>query len=461
MSSEPENSSSVETVSSNRRWIIIGAGVIGFFLVIACSVMATIYFLGRDEEGETSADASPTPFPTVQATLAAGPIGEDTLVVGISDSATISVSLDVPVSLVLGDERFPVRQEVIGADGSWNPQIEGDKTATWVYGTIINYVIGLPDSEANQALLSQLTPGEEMIMTTRGGIDYTFTFNSRDVVARTNLDIFAQTKPGLTVVLLGGEGEERIVVTGRYVVPETSESPRSPVAQLGETAQLEDIQITAVGATYVLDRPESPPGFAFYLVDYQLQNVGLTALNVDTLQFSLLDDFGNQYSLNPVASRLGNFPPYAGFLNSNQMVEATAGYQVPIGLNSTAFNWVVTRNDTGGQLLVNIPFGGSSGTAQSILVTLAQAQISNDLTSLVLAGQVTNPGDQPLLVSEEDVTLRIEDGSVYLLLSTNPSFPWTVGAGQTIQYQVTFQRPSAANAIFELLNQPFQLNNLR
>ncbi len=48
----------------------------------------------------------------------------------------------------------------------------------------------------------------------------------------------------------------------------------SNVVQLDETAQLGDLQITPIATSYLADRPEAPPGFAFYLVDFSLQNVG-------------------------------------------------------------------------------------------------------------------------------------------------------------------------------------------
>jgi hypothetical protein len=267
----------------------------------------------------------------------------------------------------------------------------------------------------------------------------------------------------LTLILLGTEGDERLVVRGRYVVPQArSSGGQSPVLELGETALLEDVQVTVTGATYLLDRPEAPAGFAFYLVDFQIQNVGLTALDTNNLRLTLLDELGNQYALSPVASQLGNYRPLVGFLNSNQSAEATAGYQVPIGLSSTVLSWVAAREDTGGQVQVTIPFTGGPGVASAARVNLSQAEVSQDLTSLILGGQVVNLGDQPLLVTEEEVVLRTADGSLYLMLSTNPPFPWTVAAGQSIQFLVTFQRPlSASTAVFTVLNQPFELSGLR
>jgi hypothetical protein len=462
MSPEPENRTLRETISENRLALIFGVIAIAA-LVVACVVAVVLLRPPGDDEGDgPQADTTtPTPFPTVPG-VPDIVIGDDALVVGISGSSTISVSLDVPVVLSFGGERFQVRTDFVPASGTWEPTFDEGGTAIWVYGTVVNYVIGLPDSTANRELMGNLVPGEELALTTRGGTDYTFKFSSRDMVAASRGDVFAQNVPGLTVILLDADSEERMVVTGRYVVPEASSGGQRPVVELGETAQLEDLQITVAGATFILDRPEAPPGFAFYMVDYQIQNVGLTALDSSNLRLLLLDELGNQYALSPVASRLGNHPPLAGFLNSNQLAEATAGYQLPIGLGSPALNWVISRDDIGGQVQVTIPFSGGRGTAQGTAIDLLRAEVSSDLTSLILGGQVTNLGDQQVLVAEGDVTLRISDGSVYLLLSTNPPFPWTISPQQSLQFLVTFQRPLTANsAVFTVLNQPYELTGLR
>ena len=111
---------------------------------------------------------------------------------------------------------------------------------------------------------------------------------------------------------------------------------------------------------------------------------------------------------------------------------------------------------------VTIPFSGGAQAAGNAQVTLSQVLVSSDLTNLVLTGQVANLGTQPLSVAETAISLRTDDGSVFLLLSTNPAFPWTVGPGQAVPFVLTFQRPMTVDtAVFTVLNQPFQLTNLR
>ena len=456
MSSEqPEQlNSSLKEILINNRGLAIVAGllVVGFLAMF----MMVMVLLLRDSG---TAGVTPTPFADAgEAEQEAGP-----LVVGISDTDRISVTLDIPVSLGVEGNTFSVRSQKVAADRIWSPTFENMETAVWVYGTIINYVIGVPESDSNRVALEQLAPGDLMQLTTKSGIVHTFTFSSREQILVGNPDVYTQHTPGLTLILVGTEGEERLVVNGRYLVDEAGSSTGGGSAvELGETAQLDDVQITVTGAAYVLDRPEAQPGFAFYLIDYQIQNIGLTALDASRLQFSLLDELGNQYAVSPVAGQLGNHPTLGGFINASQMVLATAGYQIPLGLNSSNVHWLASNTNSGAQLQVTIPFSGGAQAANNAQVTLSQVSVSSDLTNLVLTGQVANLGAQPLSVAETAVSLRTDDGSVFLLLSTNPAFPWTVGPGQAVPFVLTFQRPMTVDtAVFTVLSQPFQLTNLR
>lgn len=434
---------------------LIGLGVLGLILIVVFGVL----LLRSLNQGATAdRGGTPTPFPT---TIAGQIGGRESLVVGVSDSATVTVTLDMPVSLQVDGRSFSVQPQILTADGIWSPDGLADNTAVWVYGSIINYVVGLASSNGNRTLLEQLVPGDEIQLTTRGGTVHRFLFDSRDLFQASNRDIFRQNMPGITLVLLRSGAQDRLVVRGTYVVPE-ARSGTSDVFTLGETARLDNQQITVTGATYIPDRPEAPPGFAFVLIDFQFQNLALTAFDTSNLQLLLLDELGNQYVLSGIASRLGNNPPLTGFVNANQIVQATVGYQVPLGLAGETLNWIVRQPGSGSQVTVSVPFPGGAGAAQQVAVALQSVTVSPDGTSLILSGQVANLGNQLVVVSEQNVSLRTNDGANFLLLATNPAFPWTVNAGQALNFSVTYQRPlTADSAVFTLLNQPFQLSPLR
>ncbi|MEM7332485.1 MAG: DUF4352 domain-containing protein [Chloroflexota bacterium] len=448
---------SPQSSSSNRLVIILGI-IAGAALL---GVMILTFFLISDrQEGGAEVNTPPTPFPETVTIDNSTTIvtGVDT---GIDGSGSISVTLDAPLELIVGNKAFAVRSEQVPANGEWAPTVSTSNQAVWVFGSIVNYVVGIADNAENRALLENLQAGDEMTMSTQLGTTLTFTFETHQVVSRQNTDVFRQTRPGISIFLVGSEGDERLVVNGRHVVTEADDSFGNVIG-LGETAQLEDLQFTVPSVAYVPERPEVPPGFAFFQVDYDVQNVGLTAFDTSVLEFTLVDSVGNRYALNPVASQVGNFPALSGFVNSGAIMQATAGYQIPIGLSSDALSWVVTKVDSGSQLQVTIPFTSNPVTgSQSTQISLNRAEVGSDLTTLILGGQITNLNTQPIVVTDEDIELLGADGAGYLLLSTNPPLPWSVGAGEAFQFNLIYQPPVTDTAVFTIFNQSFQLAGFR
>jgi hypothetical protein len=431
---------------------LLVACILGFFL------LRPYIADGADgADGENGAVAGePTPFPQ---TTPSG--GEAPVIVGVSESGTFSVTLDAPATLDVLDSQWAVQPQNIGVDGLWAPELEDD-AAAWVNGTIVNYVFGLSGTDENRAALESLAPGDPFTVTTRQGITHNFTFDSRNQVASDDRSVFNQQTPGITILLLDGGAADRMVVRGRYEVDTTTSQGQSGgVIQMGETAQLGDLQINPQASSFLTNRPEAPPGFGLFLIDFTLQNVGLTAIDTSAYRFVLSDELGNQYALNPVASRLGNFPPLSGFVNAGQSVTATAGYQIPAGLVSPTLTWTITAPD-GAQAQASLPFTAGGSAGESVAISLQNATITPDLNNLIIVGQLTNMGAQPVVIAPEDISLRTPAGSDYLLLATNPPFPWTAPPNQTLQFAVTYQRPiGSSSAVFTILGQPFELSGLQ
>lgn len=397
------------------------------------------------------AELTPTPFSETEFV----DLAQDSAVIILSETDTITMSLDIPTSVKLQGQTFVVYPQVVQQGGAFTPSDGGD-TAVWLYGTIVNYVLLFNDNERTRPLMEQIAPGDGIMLRTQSGKEIPFTFASRETIAAGNLDVYKQTSPAVTFILAGRNGNDRLIVTGHYDLDAESQSTEQSIAELGEPVQLEDLQMTATGAVYQL--ADASTGFANYLVDYQVQNMSLTAVDTSQLSYLLIDDFGNRYAYNAAVSQQGNNRPLSGYLNANENKTATAGFQIPIGLASERLRFVITQGAA--QILISIPFQ-SGASAEGASITLLAATVSPDLTTLALTGQVTNLGDQALLITESDVSLTTNDGTVYWLLSTNPPFPWTIGPGQTIPYTVSFQLPATEPATFTILNQLFQLTALR
>ncbi|MBK7217413.1 MAG: DUF4352 domain-containing protein [Candidatus Promineofilum sp.] len=454
---QPPTSSPFQRLTANPALLLLA--IVAVVALLAACILGFLLLRPRLGGGQTTDGVTagePTPFPDATAPAA----GDQAVIVGVSDTGTFTVTLDAPATLGVLDQQRLVQPESIGVDGLWNPEIS-EENAAWVVGTIVNYVFGLPDTEANRALLESLAPGNEMTVTTRGGTVHTFAFDSRSRVPSADRSVFSQLSPGISLILLGGDEADRLVVRGRYEVAAADPSASGNVIQLGETAQLGDAQFTVQANSFLTNRPEAPTGFGFFLIDFVVQNVGLTAIDSSAYRFTLSDELGNQYALNPIASRLGNFPPLGGFVNAGQSVSATAGYQIPAGLVSPNLTWTVTGPD-GTEIQAVLAFTAGGDAGQSAVISLQEATITPDLNNLIIVGQVTNVGAQPLVIAPEDISLRTPTGSDYLLLATNPPFPWTVPPNQTLQFAVTYQRPiGSPSAVFTLLSQPFELSGLQ
>jgi hypothetical protein len=348
----------------------------------------------------------------------------------------------------------------------WDPDVGEGNTAVWVYGTVINYILGLPDTRQNQDLLENLAPGNEIVLALRDGFELRFAVTNRELIAANRSDVFAQNTPGLTLVMLHARGDERLVVQAAYVadtavVSGVGAPSGSGTVELGEPAQLGNLRLTVENATALYDNPQAPPGFIFYIVDFLLENVGAEAVDLSRIRFTLADDLGNQYASSAQAASFGSFAPVSGVILPGERRQASIGYQIPAGLVSPSLTWSVMREGGTNQIQVLIPFAESGGeSAQGAEVSLQAASVSADGTSLVLGGQISNNGAQALVVNESNVSLR-SDGTVHLMLSTNPAFPWVVPPGQSLPFSVSFQRPAETEAVFTLLNQPFALTGLR
>lgn len=101
--------------------------------------------------------ASPTPLPTLEAELLAD----------IVDSSGVRTGLVVPRTLEISGVTFVVQPVQIDS-GGWTLPYE-ERAASWVYGTVVNYVMGIAASEANKALLAELRPGDELLLRTSTG----------------------------------------------------------------------------------------------------------------------------------------------------------------------------------------------------------------------------------------------------------------------------------------------------
>jgi hypothetical protein len=174
-----------------------------------------------------TATAIPTSTPTATATATSTPTQPPTpLPPEEIDVKPQPVKLEegavVPVSLEIAGRYFPVVPTGL-RDGSW-AYVTDPGHVSWLTGSVVNVVLGLPYTPDNLDLLAS-TLAISDTLTVRNNVAGT---NRYQVVERRQVDVYAievlgQRRAGLTVVLVGGNDESpgrRLVIWAVPVEPE-------------------------------------------------------------------------------------------------------------------------------------------------------------------------------------------------------------------------------------------------
>jgi len=204
---------------------------VGAFVVLV--VVAALFFFGRDLAGliglgkggggDDGEGAAVMPTPEALFTPVALPAGLDDIV-----SATgVRVPLVAPVTLEISGAFttttlpiLPVQVKV----ADWPCPRQEQPVACWVYGTVVNYLVGVPADRA-PALIQGLRPGDAMRLRFSTERSMTFSVERVQDLPRQQVEALRQRQPGLTLVFLapegagvlaGGEDDTRRVVWATY-----------------------------------------------------------------------------------------------------------------------------------------------------------------------------------------------------------------------------------------------------
>ena len=434
--------------------VLIGAAVVALIAVIALG--AHLLRSRSDQDG-----AQPTLDPTELAVYSAPT--DDTL---LMDSGTPQPQAGVPISLTLKGLEYTILPYRVQGDGEWLYPEGQSGAAVWVYGTIINYVIGLEGTDANKAMLQNLVAGDEITMTTSNGSVYYFGFANREEVAPDDTDLFVQGQPGLTLVSLGGKDESRWAVHATYShIQEAGTAGQTvgPSVSIGEPAHLGEIRVTALATSYLFDDPRVPEGWAFFQVDYQVENFSSEVLDPNRFRMELQDGTGATYSINLPASEAGAFGFLLLTIPPNTMAQGTAGYLVPAPLQGPKLSWSFSRLDAPESVVkVLVDFQSpqeSMDPRQLADIVLSGAELSGDRTLVTLWGTVSNNSEALLTVAPEEVSLT-GDGEPVALRGADPALPWNLQPGDVLSFRLTYQRPGSGVATFTIIDRPFEISGL-
>lgn len=370
---------------------------------------------------EQHEETAPTPAPTLQTELLAD----------IVEAGGIKTGLVAPRTLEIKGVSFVVQPVKVIA-GDW-PLPDDSRAVSWVYGTVVNYALGLAATPENRQLLASLQTGDELFLRLSTGATYRFAFADLVRVAPHASEIFRQSRPGLILALLGDEEQSsRVVLRGVYVPNTDPDEATLPVPQgagMNEVIEVNDtLRLTCLDSTPLTLLPDTPPGYVNVSVDFRVEN-RLPALPLATASFAhQLEAGGVTYpAIQTLVTRTaGRYPPLPAALRPGQVVTTTAIYAVPEAALKTGLIWRFTPDPAGGTTIrVALPsylgpLEPEVGLQEVAWGGEGTLSVKIKVRAPALRGVELNPGD-----------IQVQGG---VFSPVGNVFPWRVAAGQTGQF---------------------------
>jgi hypothetical protein len=370
------------------------------------------------------------------------------------------VALPVPVTLEVGGESFSV-QPSDPDEATWTSPSLPSTSAVWVYGTVVNYVLGLEATAENQGLIEAVRSGDSVRLRLSSGVQLTFRVTGQETVRPDDPSIFLQSRPGLTLVLLGDEDAERLALFSDFDrAEEPTSEPGRPAAGVGQPVQVGAVQVTLSEGHAERGGGGVPAGMMVYLVEFSLQNTGQSPLDPEALVMELVDGVGNRYQPSLSASQRGRFGPLQQDVVQGGSANGTVGYLVPEGLTGPTLTWVFAPQSTS-ELRARFAIPYVSPPVVDVLpeVTVREAFLGEDGEILHVVARIRNVGSSDLTATAADVSLSSSAGPGELRIAA-PPFPWTVAAGQSREVELQFARPEASSSVVTILGYTFEISGL-
>lgn len=420
-------------------------------LIIGVALLAGVWFLwpsGHDEAepGETvepialaaeNTEITPTPLPTLEAALLAD----------IVDASGVKTTLVVPRTLEIRGVSFVV-QPVKIRTGDW-PQPDDERAVSWIYGTVINYVMGLEATPANKALLASLQSGDELVLRMSTGPAYRFAYIGMVRVSPQASELFRQTRPGLTLALLGDSDQATRVVIQAGYIPDSDLGLRAVTAQnsapVGQTLNLDNVvRLTCLDGEFLT--VPSPPGYVYVRVNFRVENIGSSELSTGSFNHQLR---WGDLSHGPVSSDPDwqTYPALPDTLLPGQQAATTAIYAIPestVGPSPAYWEFAVIPGDP----LVSIALPLATKPAAEVAIKQAERGDNGDLQLIV----EVKPGNRPALIKAADIDLQGAN-----LNPTANTWPWQVPTGERQQFRLVLTPDGAGRLTVTILEQSFEV----
>lgn len=376
----------------------------------------------------------------------------------VAEIGNTEVSLPVPASLEVGGRTFPV-QPVRVEGGVWNVAESDTGAAFWAYSTVIHYVLGLEPTEENRALVGGLREGDEIGLRLSSGARLTFGVVQQKRVAPDDTSLFAQTRPGLTLVVLD-EGERLAAVADFRDIVEPTPSAGGPTAGPGQPVQVGTARVTIVEGHAERGLPDLPGGTVAYFVEVTVENGGTAPLFPRDFAADLLDADGNRYIPSPSLAGKGKYGPMPEEIPAGGKAEGTFAYVIPEAVAGPALTWVFGPQAASElRARFSLPYTPPPAAVAEAEVDVTQAFLGEGGEVLHVVARVRNRGSATLVVTEKDVSLSSRAGPGELQVAA-PPLPWEIGAGQAREVELQFARPRAPSCVVTILGYTFEISGL-
>lgn len=414
---------------NNRPRLIMG-GIVGALLIVIVLLLA-----GR--RGEPPVEPTPTP-----------------------DDLTAR-----PVSVSIAGTAYQITPVTVGANGIWRIANAGADSAEWLYGTVVNFVIGLYPTDATTELVEGLDDNAPITLEMSNGADLHFRMSGRQrVPADAVSNLFQQLRPGITLVVLGEGGEDRLVITGLYDADLESVTIGEPgLIPVGTPAQIGDWRVTVLSGQLAPDALSSAQ--ASYFVYFTVEYLGPDPVSADTFDLKLIDGVRMEYIIDREVSSRGAYSPPGGLVAPRNPTSFTAGYRVPSDVPGPALIWVFKPTPNSEQSArFEVPIVRPTPTPEprtQITASINGASLNEDQTLLIISGGIGNPTEQSVTITQVDVSLSTLDNVFSDLRTVDPPFPWVIGPGQTMGFRLEYTRPPGFTAILRIVTLQYELSGLR
>ncbi len=454
----PEKSPQAKPTRSRGLMIVsVIGGTLLLFVALALTLFLGLQSLFSQEE-ETN-PGIPLEVVKLTPTVATSPLPPPATCETIISSGDVEVSVSLPISLTVDGKPFPV-VAIVPREEEWAYLADQSGTAVWLCGTVINYILALEPTPENEALLTALTPGDEIDLQLSNGAILYFRFVERREAATNEASALEQKRPRLTLIL-DKDGVRQIATADYAADIEQIEPPSSEtLAYPGQAVRVDDARVLVIKGYAERGAPDLPPGTMYYLVEFSVENVGATPLEADAFTMQLKDSVENTYLLAPAASAAGEHGPLSGQIEPGATVQGTAGYLVPDPLAGPgpALLWTFTsRPGSEARATVSIPYETEPVSIAHAEASVTDAFLDGDV--LIITGEIQNTGDGPLTVEIGDISLSSSAG-MSALQAVAPQLPWTIEPGQSQVIELQYPKPDASAVLLDLMGYSFEIGGL-